>query len=190
MNVVAPLKYSRKQVDKAGETLRKGASDKEESTALEILGAWRAIHIHPMQVFRNRLDRVSQEIDKRSLCAQRLKRVPSIIKKLARYTSRLTQIQDIAGCRVVMPNIESARLLYEKKYLRGDLKHELINTQDYVANPKMDGYRSIHLVYKYKSDKERKQIYNGFHLLQFITCYLATYFLCHILAPEMVPSLA
>lgn len=156
-----PSIFSKKQTDKAGNVLRTHSSDEEKNKALDILSNWRASHIHPMQVFRNRLERISQNIDKNSLTAQRLKRVPSIIKKLNRLTTRLTQIQDIAGCRAVMSNVELSRKLYLDSYLHGDLKHELISTNDYIANPKMDGYRSIHLVYKYKSDKEKKQKYNG-----------------------------
>lgn len=155
-----PSKYSKKQTDKAGENLRKEIeSVKDES--LDILSNWRASHTHPMQIFRNRLERTSNKIDKKSFTAQRLKRVPSIIKKLNRFSIRLTQIQDIAGCRAVMTNVNLVNKLYQESYLRGDLKHELVNINDYITNPKSDGYRGIHLVYKYKSDKERKKIYDG-----------------------------
>lgn len=154
-------KYSKKQTNKAGDILRKDSTGEEVNNALEILSSWRAAHSHPMHVFKNRLERVSTKLDSNALCAQRLKRVPSIIKKLNRYTIRLTQIQDIAGCRAIMPNVKLAKKLYEENYIKSDLKHELISTSDYILKPKKDGYRGIHLVYKYNSDKAGKQDYNG-----------------------------
>jgi len=92
--------------------------------------------------------------------------LPSILKKLQRKyygnepTMNLSQMQDIAGCRVVMPNVELARKVYKEGYIRGDLKHKKVNEKDYINNPKDDGYRSIHIIYRYKSDKGKKD-YNG-----------------------------
>lgn len=40
------------------------------------------------------------------------------------------------------------------------MRHKLVNKKDYVSNPKSDGYRCIHLVYRFVSDKG-KQNYNG-----------------------------
>lgn len=129
--------------------------------ALELVNLWKAIHNYPMNVFKNRLKRVSQKIDKKSLSVQRLKRVSSILKKLKRKysnnkpTMKLTQMQDIAGCRVVLSNLTLVRDLYNKYYSNGNLKHKKIREKDYITNPKEDGYRSIHIVYKYKSDKKK-----------------------------------
>jgi ppGpp synthetase/RelA/SpoT-type nucleotidyltranferase len=69
-------------------------------------------------------------------------------------------MQDIAGCRAIMPTVDLARQLYQQYYIKGDLKHKKINEKNYIDEPKKDGYRSIHLVYRYKSDKN-KDIYNG-----------------------------
>jgi ppGpp synthetase/RelA/SpoT-type nucleotidyltranferase len=161
-----PKKYSKSQTDKAGEILcYRNNSEEEQNTALEIMNNWRASHSYPMHIFNKRLRRVSEKIDKNALSSQRLKRVPSIIKKLKRKykgkkaTMKLTQMQDIAGCRAVMSSVELARKLYNEQYIKGDLKHILANEKDYIYNPKEDGYRSIHLVYKYHSDKG-KDIYN------------------------------
>jgi len=140
--------------------------EEEINAALEIVSNWKAIHSYPMSIFKNRLKRISEKIDKKALSAQRLKRVSSILKKLKRKyhnnkpTMKLTQMQDIAGCRVVMSNITLARELYTKYYHNGDLKHKKVNEKDYISNPKSDGYRSIHLIYKYISDKGKDK-YNG-----------------------------
>jgi putative GTP pyrophosphokinase len=154
MKSLNPRRFSKSKTDIAGTTLCSNSElEKDTNQALEILSNWRASHSYPMHVFKQRLSRVSEKIDAEALSAQRLKRVPSIIKKLNRKykngneTMRLTQMQDIAGCRVVMSNVKLAEKLYHDYYLKGDLKHKKINEKNYISNPKEDGYRSIHLVY-------------------------------------------
>lgn len=160
-------KYTKFEINNAGNILTNDKSSEEEKNrALEILDNWRATHSYPMHIFQMRLKNKSQKVDENSLIAQRLKRVPAIIYKLKRsYNGRkpsmkLYQIQDIGGCRAVLSNISQARKLCEDYYLKGDLKHKRIGFKDYITNPKTDGYRSIHLVYEYKSDKG-KQEFNG-----------------------------
>ena len=163
MKVVNPKKFSKSKTDTAGILLSKKTGTKEErNDALEILSNWRASHNYPLQVFMNRLKRVSIKIDANTLTAQRLKRVPSILNKLNRKyeglskpTMKLTQMQDIAGCRVVLSNVKLVRKLYIGEYVQGDLKHKRIKVNNYIDSPKSDGYRSIHLIYKYFSDKGR-----------------------------------
>ena len=167
MKKINPKEFSRSKTDLAGDTLSNELNTEEEkNNALRILSNWRAAHSYPMHVFKTRLKNVSEKIDKTSLSAQRLKRVPSIIKKLNRSydgnkpTMKLTQMQDIAGCRVIMPNVKLANKLYKEYYIKGDLKHKKVNEKNYILHPKKDGYRSIHLIYKYSSDKGKKE-YNG-----------------------------
>lgn len=165
---IKPKGYSKSKVDWAGSILiNKTSSNNEKEKALEILNNWRAIHRYPMHIFKQRLKRVSKKIDENTLSVQRLKRLSSILKKLQRKyygnnpSMNLSQMQDIAGCRVVMSNVELARKLYKEKYLQGDLKHKKVNEKDYITYPKEDGYRSIHLIYRYKSDKKGKKDYSG-----------------------------
>ena len=165
---VKPKDNSKSKVDWAGDILiSETSSIDEKEKALEILDNWRASHRYPMHIFKKRLKRISERMNKEALTVQRLKRLSSILKKLQRRyygnkpTMKLSQMQDIAGCRVVMPDVKSARELYKKGYVKGDLKHKKVNEKDYITSPKEDGYRSIHLIYKYKSDKEGKKDYNG-----------------------------
>jgi len=161
--------HSKSKINLAGNVLanHKSFSDKEFNKAIEVLDNWRAVHSYPMHIFKNRLKRVSEKLDKETICVQRLKRIPSIIKKLQRGyygnkpTMKLSQMQDIAGCRAVMPDVLLAKRLYKEGYIKGDLKHKKVNEKDYITNPKEDGYRSIHLIYRYKSDKKGKKEYNG-----------------------------
>lgn len=168
MKKIDPKKYSKSQSNKAGIILRENNISKEErEKALEVLSNWRASHNYPMQVFYNRLKRVSEKIDSNSLTAQRLKRVPSILAKLNRKydgmdkpSMKLTQMQDIAGCRVVLSTVKLVNYLFEEEYIKGDLKHKRIKINNYIKNPKHDGYRSIHLIYEYFSDKGRTEFNN------------------------------
>ena len=160
-------KYSKFEINNAGKILiNDESSDEEKNRALGILDNWRATHSYPMHIFQMRLKNKSRKVDENPLIAQRLKRVPAIVYKLKRsYNSRkpsmkLYQMQDIGGCRAVLSNISQARKLCEDYYLKGDLKHKRVGFKDYITNPKTDGYRSIHLVYEYKSDKG-KQEFNG-----------------------------
>lgn len=67
-------------------------------------------------------------------------------------------MQDIAGCRAVLPSVHDVDALVGL-YGDSDLKHELIDSDDYIRSPKKSGYRGIHLIYSYYSDKTEK--YNG-----------------------------
>lgn len=160
------IKYSKSQVDKAGIILiNENFSTEEKDKAITILDNWRSAHSFALHIFKKRLKLVSEKVDPNTLVVQRLKRTPAIIKKLIREQTKhmnLSQMQDIGGCRSVLSNVKLVRQLCEEYYEKGehcDLKHEFKNKKDYIANPKADGYRSIHLIYKYKSDKTTK--YNG-----------------------------
>ncbi|MEK6973656.1 MAG: RelA/SpoT domain-containing protein [Nanoarchaeota archaeon] len=167
MTWIKPKGFSKGIINKSGDILiNNESSENDFDKALDILDNWRAIHSYPMHIFKIRLKNKSKLIDKDSLTAQRLKRVPAIVKKLKRKyygrtpTMRLSQMQDIGGCRAVLSNVSLARKLYRDYYIRGDLKHKKLGEKDYITHPKDDGYRGIHLIYKYNSDKEKKE-YNG-----------------------------
>ena len=162
------LKYDKYEINNAGKILSDGHINSPEkiNKAIEILDNWRAVHSYPTHVFQMRLRDKSRGLDKSSLTAQRLKRVPAIVYKLQRsYRGRkpsmkLYQMQDIGGCRAILSNVSLARKLYTECYLKGDIKHKLVNKKDYISEPKTDGYRSLHLVYAYKSNKGMKR-FNG-----------------------------
>ncbi len=168
MQWARPTHVSKEQINRAGDILISDtASEDEKNGAQAILDNWRAIHSYPMHVFKVRLKQVSKQVDKNALTAQRLKRVPAIIKKLKRPyegrppTMKLSQMQDIGGCRAVLSSVPKVLQLYNERYLKGDLKHKRVGIKDYIKEPKLDGYRSIHLIYKYLSDKKGKKDYNG-----------------------------
>ena len=96
----------------------------------------------------------------RIIISQRLKRLPSIIGKLKRFPElRLSRMQDLAGARILLPNIkdteEVANYLKNKVYKQKDKNNFLfVREKNYILEPKEDGYRSIHQIFKYQGKKE------------------------------------
>ena len=154
------IKYSKKQIDKAGQTIiKKDISKEERKQCLEIIDNWRAVHAFPMRIFAMNLKR---KIEGRTgaIVVQRLKRLDTIVDKLARFPDmQLSRMQDLGGCRVILPKIDDVYEIKDK-IVKSSIKHKLHNEKDYIKNPNPHtGYRGIHLIYKYKSDKTTK--YNG-----------------------------
>lgn len=145
-------RFSRQEVRRAGEILVAGTLDFAElQRATDILTNWRASHGYVLNTFQSTLRNKLERIDASAIVGQRLKRAPSVLAKLRRFkTMKLPQMQDIAGLRAIVETSTRLRKLHEN-YNASRFTHELIKTNDYVATPKPDGYRSIHLVYKYNS---------------------------------------
>lgn len=164
-------KYSRKAVRAAGAALvNAGTTPEQRASALDIVNNWRAAHNYPLNTFKVTLRKKCSEIAIDSLVAQRIKRLTSIELKLSRFESMsLDRMQDLGGCRAIMPSISSVYKLCGK-YTKGNLKHRLVKVDDYINTPKESGYRGIHFVYKYNSDKENAKVYNNLSIeMQFRT---------------------
>jgi putative GTP pyrophosphokinase len=63
---------------------------------------------------------------------------------------QLARMQDVGGLRAVVETVAQVRRLQEI-YCDGSLAHELVDVDDYIDRPKQSGYRSLHLIYKYKN---------------------------------------
>lgn len=154
------VQYSKNQVDKAAHTiLQEDISKEEREQALTIIDNWRAAHAFPMNTFAvNLKEKASYKMG--ILVAQRLKRLDTIIGKLSRYPDmKLSRMQDLGGCRVIVPKLEDVYIMRDK-IMKSRIRHKLHNEKDYIKDPNPNtGYRGVHLVYKYKSD--RNDSYNG-----------------------------
>lgn len=146
------VENSRNQIKKAGKCLAKGNADIfEERNALDILDNWRAAHAYPLQVVASNLRRRTKGRD--VLVVQRLKRLDSIVAKLKRQPwISLYDMQDLSGCRVIAPSVSEAYGV-AKEYQTSNIKHKLHHIDDYIQKPKSSGYRGIHMVYRYHSNK-------------------------------------
>jgi ppGpp synthetase/RelA/SpoT-type nucleotidyltranferase len=53
-----------------------------------------------------------------------------------------------------MPSVYDVQRLVAD-YRNSEIKHHLHNCDDYIAQPKDSGYRGVHLIYRYTSDKKK-----------------------------------
>lgn len=146
------LRFSRAAVDRAGRTLlREDASGAEADAAWGVLANWRSVHAFPLNTATMDLRQKVKRVAPGALVVQRQKRARSILAKLAKESSmRLTQMQDIGGCRAVVNTLDDVYKLREL-YLKSRSQHELVAEADYIKNPKASGYRSLHLIYRFMS---------------------------------------
>lgn len=161
--------YSKNQINKAGKNIIKSDLPKEEYIkAMEIIGQYRAAHAYPLYVITNGLRRITKNKYKNSFVVSRLKRLDSIIPKLERMGNMsLFGMQDIGGCRVVVDSIEQVYQV-ANEYEHSRIRHKLVKENDYLQQPKVSGYRSLHRVYKYVSDS--KSAYDNMRIeIQFRT---------------------
>jgi hypothetical protein len=157
--------YSKNKVNAAGEALVEPApiGDNiaydiwlgEYGDALDIINNWRSAHNFPLNTFHIGLRRRAQIIDRNCITAQRIKRLSSIELKLKRFeTMTLSQMQDIGGCRAILSSVGQVNKL-RSAYAESEIKHQLHQEDNYITSPKESGYRGIHLIYRYYSDKKK-----------------------------------
>lgn len=156
------LKYSKSHVDRAGRDIRLGCVDEKRQESIKIIQNYRETHLYPLMLIKNHLVQSARKVDKRAIVARRLKRLPTIIDKLERPTLdgknsnaiKLTRMQDIGGCRVIVSNLRQLNELHQR-LIRSRSVHNIIRTYDYLI-PKKSGYGGIHLVYScFLSAKEK-----------------------------------
>ena len=156
---------SKKQIDRAGEILRGRKVGLDEYVdALDLAQQWRACHAYPINTFQATLRTKLRRLAIQAIVAQRLKRMPTIIDKLNIYSRmKLSRMQDIGGVRAVLPSIELVYKLADSYLNSKKFPHDLVNVKDYIAQPRSsDGYRSVHLNYKYRNKKNSH--YDGLRL--------------------------
>lgn len=126
----------------------------EQNWATEVVNNWRAAHQYPLNTFQANLRRYARKGFKGMLVAERTKRRISIEQKL-RWLDwlKLSRMQDIGGCRAVLKSVAMAKTLFSR-YVHSKMIHELEKIDNYVLTPKKSGYRSIHLIYRYRNNVE------------------------------------
>lgn len=149
------MQFSRAELDKQGKVLLDTSASKENrDLALEMLSEWRKLHYIPMNTLQANLRKKCERLKlKDYIIAQRIKRLPSIVTKLSRFPEmKLSRMQDIGGLRIILPSIRSVYDLHDAFATQRKTKHTLIlPPKDYITQPKTDGYRSLHQVFKYQN---------------------------------------
>lgn len=162
MAFTKPPKISKSKINLAGKILAGNYSNGLSlPDAISIADTWRACHAYPINTFQSTLRRKLKKFSNDTLVAQRLKRMPTIIEKLQRYPRmQLARMQDIGGVRAILNSVHDVYLLAQEYKDKSRFHHELVGEKDYIESPRdEDGYRSLHLVYKYRN-KQNKE-YNG-----------------------------
>lgn len=149
---------SKSAVDRAGDVLRKSTSNDEIREAMSLVSDWRNLHLTPLAAINMLLGRAvkKEERWKTALVARRMKRMESIVRKLRRFPAmKVSRMQDMGGVRVIMDSVEDVYDLHKCLVAAKDkYGHKLeLPPVDYIANPKSDGYRSLHQVFRYGSEQ-------------------------------------
>ena len=126
---------TRSQINRAGRRLRKAETPDEADR--QIYDEFRATFAEPLAEVVEALRGVAGGAP----VTYRLKRFETTVEKLRRLTSDLARLEDIAGCRVVVPTMR------EQRDTLGLIRQEfkVIRERDYQAEPR-DGYRALHVV--------------------------------------------
>ncbi|WP_393971349.1 RelA/SpoT domain-containing protein [Oxyplasma meridianum] len=138
------------QIDKCGKNL---INNKNDDQSLKILNKWRANHNGPLITIKQDILRYSVKLGKKPLLVSRIKRMESILEKLkANKDMKLSRIQDIGGCRLIVNDTED---LFEinDMFMKNKINKKIKKTKNYILNPTKNGYRGIHLIYEYNNNK-------------------------------------
>jgi hypothetical protein len=98
------------QADRCGNAVRRWyrseveLSEDELEPPVNAISDWRQTHAHPLSLVTPGVRNwVSREASGDIIVGQRLKRLDRIVDKLARFpTMRLSQMEDVGGCRAVL----------------------------------------------------------------------------------------
>lgn len=159
---------SNNELNRAGNTLTTSdPGSREYLDAIKTVDQWRSCHEYPLNTFNSTLRRKVKHY-KGALVAQRLKRLPTIIDKLTRFnTLKLTQMQDIGGIRAVVGRANDVKMLQAEYKDNTRFTHTLVTEKDYILRPKPDGYRGVHLVFRYHNTLARNgkaESYDGLQI--------------------------
>lgn len=170
MRWIAPT-FTRGRVNAAGETLVSTTqpTPAEMAETMAVINNWRSSHAYPLQALKMALVHRSRKVDERALVAQRLKRISSIARKLLRQNGMLlSRMHDLGGCRAVVRTVrhvdQIVKAYADSLAKNPNVRAEFVKKYDYIAEPKPDGYRSVHLVYKYRSRDPQRAVYNGLRI--------------------------
>lgn len=145
------MALSKSKIDRAGFALARDAfHDVNEMIELEdVFDEYRKSHLEPLSETTLELQGWLNEYGHDYYIAQRLKRKPQIVRKLNRLSVRLTQLQDIGGCRIILEKNELVEQAVEffKKKIESTTDLSLTRITDYREKGRdVTGYRSVHLL--------------------------------------------
>jgi putative GTP pyrophosphokinase len=124
---------SKTQIDRLGKRLKLGKVEDDLRLLEQYRHSFRAAHEF---VYKELREKLLLEPTKR-----RTKTTQSIVDKLLRGSIKLTQIQDIAGCRIVAKDVvDQNKIVDQLKALFTD--HKIIDRREKPSH----GYRAVHVI--------------------------------------------
>lgn len=128
------MKFSKTQIDRLGDRLREGSLSDSD---LRILDDYRWSFA---EAYEQVVQAIREEL-KLEPTGRQVKSTDSIIEKLRRESTRLTQVQDIAGCRIVVSDV-----IEQERVVASLIKiFPSTSVVDRRVNPSY-GYRAIHVI--------------------------------------------
>jgi ppGpp synthetase/RelA/SpoT-type nucleotidyltranferase len=154
---------SKSQANKAGREWRKLAVKifeapdedaqvqlmRESGECINRIAAYRLMHEYPLRKVTMGVRRMTETSlgDGAPRPSQRFKRMERIMYKLLRHPNMaLSTMQDIGGCRVVFEDLDQLR--HVEHHIVRSARWRDSRIEDYIVEPKADGYRSVHIVTK------------------------------------------
>lgn len=142
---------SKSKIDRSGQVLSDRTQEYNELVLeLEyVFEDYRKQHLEPLTRLTLELQTWLQQYDRQYFIAQRLKRRPQILRKLRRLSVRLTQLQDIGGCRIIVDKNSDVDALV--KHIRVKIGEggfaKIVRETDYRELGRDDtGYRAFHII--------------------------------------------
>ncbi|MFA7717547.1 MAG: RelA/SpoT domain-containing protein [Candidatus Absconditabacterales bacterium] len=156
------MSYIKSEVNRAGDILRKADSKSVAfSDAIKTYSHFRQNFGYVLNTFQATLRKKLKNLKIQNfIVSQRLKRVESVVIKLKRKPMDLCRMQDIGGLRVVVNSLKDVYKITQT-YIDGKLSHKFCGIDDYIKDPKSDGYRSLHIKYETDYGTDEKKHYKG-----------------------------
>jgi ppGpp synthetase/RelA/SpoT-type nucleotidyltranferase len=157
------MHLSRSKIDKAGERLVRETwnTDDQYLESELIFDEYRKLHIEPLTEITIKLQSWLIDFNEKFYIAQRIKRKPQILRKLKRFSIRLSQLQDLGGVRIIFEKniyIDKFIVFLKNKLSRGHY-FSIEKMTDYREKGRDDsGYRAVHLILLRKEMKIELQL--------------------------------
>lgn len=145
-DIPAPAKSA---VRRAGSTIRKFANNaceqEEYEAAITVMVAFRSQFTEPLLAVNRQLREIVATRGIPTEVTQRLKKSNTILNKLSREAGLdLSRMQDIGGCRAVLPSLEELRRFQASVEAAWD--GSVHHVRDYIESPRASGYRALHII--------------------------------------------
>lgn len=157
------MKLSKSLIDTAGKALSRDTEKDVDKYILytDTFDEYRKNHLEPLSKTTMELQQWLAQFGKDYFIAQRLKRKPQILRKLKRFSVRLSQLQDIGGTRVIVDQNKDVDELvnFLKERFKTSTTIQVAKSTDYRGEGREDsGYRAFHVILERDGYKMELQV--------------------------------